>query len=50
MKDLSSKEWYTFKKELSDNIKTTINNNNSNIDKDILETMLSMLNNTRIKK
>lgn len=50
MKDLSAKEWYAFKKELSNNIKTTINDNNSDIDKDTLETMLSMLNNTRIKK
>jgi hypothetical protein len=43
------KEWYSFKKELENNINSMIDDNKYDGHKDTLKTMLSMLNDSRIK-
>jgi hypothetical protein len=48
MKNKSIKEWKQFKEELEKNIITTKENNKEN--KDIYNTMLSMLKNIKIRK
>jgi hypothetical protein len=50
MNNIPSKEWYTFKKELNNNMEKLINSRDTKIDKDILKLMSSMLKNTQIKK
>lgn len=50
MENVTSKEWYTFKKELADNIDELINKEDETLDKETLRVMALMLKNTRIKR
>ena len=47
MDDVRAKEWSELKEKISNDIKTALENDSDN--KDVLEMMLTMLDNTKIK-